>query len=55
MIPKRVVSLIEMEQMSDSIPGNEFPVTHCNGAEDPPLVQVPQVEHPEEFINKHMV
>ena len=41
--------------MSDPIPGNEFPITHYNGAEDPPIVQIPQVELLEEFINKQMV
>ena len=38
-----------------SIPGNEFPITHYNGAEERPLVQVPQAKLPEEFINKQMV
>ena len=46
---------IKWEQMSDPIPGNEFPITHYNGAEEPPLVHVPQAELPEEFTNKQMV
>ena len=41
--------------MSDPIPGNEFPITHYNRAEEPPLVQVPQAELPEGFINKQMI
>ena len=47
--------IIKWEQMSDPIPGNKFPITHYNGAGEPPLVQVPQAELPEEFINKQMV
>ena len=37
---------VKWEQMSDPIPGNEFPITHYNGAEEHPLVQVPQAELP---------
>ena len=40
--------------MSGPIPGNEFPITHNNGAEEPPLIQVPQAKLPEVFINKQM-
>ena len=46
---------IKWEQMSDPIPGNEFPITHYNWTEETLLVQVPQAELLEEFINKHMV
>ena len=46
---------IKWEQMSDPIPGNEFPITHYDGAEEPPLIQVPQAELPEEFMNTQMV
>ena len=46
---------IKWKQMSDPIPGNEFPITHYNGADGPPLVQVPQAELPEEFISKQIV
>ena len=37
---------IKWKQMSDPIPDNEFPITHYNGAEEPPLAQVPQAELP---------
>ena len=33
---------IKWEQMSDLIPGYEFPIAHYNGKEEPPLVHVPQ-------------
>ena len=46
---------IKWEQMADPIPGKEFPITHHKGAEEPPLVQVPPAELPEERINKQMV
>ena len=46
---------LKCEQMSDPIPGNEFPITHYNGAEEPPLVHLPQADRPEEFVNKQMV
>ena len=47
--------IIKWEQMSDPIPGNEIPIIHYHGTEEPPLVQVPQAKLPEEFINKQMV
>ena len=49
------IKRIKWEQMSDPIPEDECVFTYYKGNKKPPLLQIPNLELPEDFINKQKV